>query len=86
MQFCVDPNKLPKISVFFYSKRVKMFHNKKKGPTRHRPIAYQILNNSFCVMSQSGVADDGVTVTSVDRPEGVHRNTRSRTIARNQGQ
>ena len=36
--------------------------------------------------AQSGVADDGVTVTSVDRPEGVHRNTRSRTIARNQGQ
>ena len=36
--------------------------------------------------AQSGVADDGVTMTSVDRPEGVHKNTRSRTIARSQGQ
>ena len=36
--------------------------------------------------AQSVVADDGVTVTSVDRPQGVHRNTRSRTIARSQGQ
>ena len=26
---------------------------KKQGPTRHRPMAHKILNNSFCVMRQS---------------------------------
>ena len=36
--------------------------------------------------AQLGVADDGVTVRNVDRPEGVHIYTRSRNIARSQGQ
>ena len=38
------------VLINFFEKKKLIIFTKKQGPTRHRPMAHQILNNSFFVM------------------------------------
>ena len=48
-------------------------YRQKQGPTQHWPMAHQILNNSFCVMSQSWDSNEKVMRQSWDSHDTVMR-------------